>query len=513
MSGWANREPNQMRRRIALFVVVSLMILWGGIVLARGAVESGSQHPHAAASKILLGDPRIEKGRQKLLTGRIRAFRLRATGSGDARWIGVYLDSRSRATGMRVAIYKDSAGAPGGLLTSATTRAVAGGAWNWTRVRAAKLRRGSPYWVAVGSVRGALVYRVRSNGSCVSKEGAHNKLAAGPRLWSHATFHACPLSAFVTSVPPGKLHAPTGPVNTNPTGPTGPGGSTTNPGGSTGPGNQTGCVSHPSACGYPDATNTGVPAGTNLIPISQAALPAGATWNGSMLTITGDNVTIDGLRVPGAIAVYGDGATIENTMVQDPSGQQAILVHTGATGAVIKNSTIAGMSPTSPESDGIQGNNLTAVGNYIYWTVEDVNGGGDIVENSYLVSDGSVPGGHNEPVEVDDGNWDPALVQHNTLLNPLDQTAAIIVGGPWGPLKNVTITDNLMAGGDYTLYCCQTDAWGVDTPPSNTSITNNRFSREYFPKGGLYGPLADLNTTYTKFTGNVWDDSLAPLAP
>jgi len=502
-----------MRTRIALVVGVSLAMLSGGIVLAYGAVQSAPRDPHAAGPKTLLGDPKIEAGRERLRTGRVQTFRLRAAGSGDARWIGVYLDARTTATGIWVAIYKDSGGEPGGVLTSGTG-SVAGGGWNWTSVRAVKLRRGRPYWVAVGSVGGTLIYRVRSNGACASKESELKEVAAGRRRWSRASSHACPLSVVVTSIAPAKVHAP---VHA-PSNPTGAGGSPSNPagpGGSTppGPGNQLGCASRPSACGYPDTTNSGVPAGTNLTPISQATLPAGATWNGSQLTITGNDVTINDLLIPGSIAVYGNGATIENTMVQDPSGQQAILVHSGAEGAVIENSTIAGTSPSSPDSDGVQGNNLTLLGDYIHSTVEDITGGGDNVENSYLVSDGSISGGHNEPIDVDDGNWDSVLIQHNTLLNPLDQTAAIIAGGPWGQLQNVTITDNLMAGGDYTLYCCQTDAWGVNTPPANTSITNNRFAREYFPKGGLYGPLADLNTTYTRFTGNVWDDSLTPVTP
>ena len=47
----------------------------------------------------------------------------------------------------------------------------------------------------------------------------------------------------------------------------------------------------------------------------------------------------------------------------------------------------------------------------------------------------------------------PRLIyQHNTLFNPVGQTAAIIASSPLSRLQNVSIDNNLMAGGT-PLYC------------------------------------------------------------
>jgi hypothetical protein len=60
-----------------------------------------------------------------------------------------------------------------------------------------------------------------------------------------------------------------------------------------------------------------------------------------------------------------------------------------------------------------------------------------------------------------------------------------------------------VAGGGYPIY--------GDTPgdgSKNIVITNNRWSRLYFPKGGYYGACT-FNNAVTTFTGNLWDDTLA----
>ncbi len=118
------------------------------------------------------------------------------------------------------------------------------------------------------------------------------------------------------------------------------------------------------------------------------------------------------------------------------------------------------------------------------------------------------------------------------LLNEEDQTAAIFGntnGGSGGACANhLTITNNLMAGGDYVLYPCG-NASSVGT--STSDIENNAFARcgggvniappgdpgvcasgadshGYFPFGGSFGltayyfPGADQT-----WCGNHWDDS------
>ena len=62
------------------------------------------------------------------------------------------------------------------------------------------------------------------------------------------------------------------------------------------------CFSSPHSCGYPDPTNTGVPAGVPLVA------------SGS-LTINQPGTVVSGLQVTGSIDVLASNVTIENTRV------------------------------------------------------------------------------------------------------------------------------------------------------------------------------------------------------
>jgi hypothetical protein len=75
-----------------------------------------------------------------------------------------------------------------------------------------------------------------------------------------------------------------------------------------------GCVSLPSRCGYPDATNTGVPAGTTMrrVPPEVTSGPGWQWDNRGWLAVTSDGAVVENLIVSGSIDVYGTNVTIRN---------------------------------------------------------------------------------------------------------------------------------------------------------------------------------------------------------
>jgi hypothetical protein len=78
-------------------------------------------------------------------------------------------------------------------------------------------------------------------------------------------------------------------------------------------------------------------------------------------------------------------------------------------------------------------------------------------------------------------------------------------------VSNVNISNNLIAGGGFTLYC-----GGINDPNSvtNETVTNNRISNAYWSNGGYYGPLAYCGAGFADtFSGNVWDETGAPITP
>jgi hypothetical protein len=96
------------------------------------------------------------------------------------------------------------------------------------------------------------------------------------------------------------------------------------------------------------------------------------------------------------------------------------------------------------------------------------------------------------------------VLRHNTIRNPCSQTSAILMSTNTAPIRDVTIADNLMAGGGYTLYCNA----GPDV--LNEIVTGNRFARTWFSKTGYWG--ATTGCQYADvYSGNVWDDTGAAL--
>jgi hypothetical protein len=97
-------------------------------------------------------------------------------------------------------------------------------------------------------------------------------------------------------------------------------------------------------------------------------------------------------------------------------------------------------------------------------------------------------------------------IDHNTVYgNYVNQgsfgNSAIMTGGS---TSNVTIDDNLLAGGGYTVYCNQPGKG------SNYKLINNRFSTKYVSTVGAYGPDDECSdeTAY----GNAYYESGQPVA-
>src|SRR5262249_25127376 len=97
------------------------------------------------------------------------------------------------------------------------------------------------------------------------------------------------------------------------------------------------------------------------------------------------------------------------------------------------------------------------------------------------------------------------LVRHNTVRNPCDQTSTIALFDDQGETTEVTVDDNLLAGGGYTLYC--PSEHGV---VASVRVTNNSVARTWFPTAGQWAATQTCEYAGT-FSGNVWDDTAAPL--
>jgi len=275
----------------------------------------------------------------------------------------------------------------------------------------------------------------------------------------------------------------------------------------------TNCVVQPSRCGYPDATNTGVPAGTTLRRVPQDLTSGpGWTWDSRGWIATSDGAVVENLIIDGHVEVYGKNVTVRNNRILQSGENWAVALRT-TTNATVANNDIGvlgtprlmvGVKDIYGDSTGIQvlRNNITntSTGVQIY---------SGLIADNYIHDMGYKSGDHINGT-TSNGGTTMMTIRHNTILNKYGQTDAISLFQDSDIEANRLITDNLVAGGGYTIYGGDNERFGKTY---NIQITNNRFSTLYYPNGGSYGPIAafDKNGSGNVATGNYWDNNLSPV--
>ena len=412
--------------------------------------------------------------RPPAVSGQVRAYAVADPRTRSAVAVEVRLSAANRAREIGVAVYASAAGRPSRLLSSGFAAAGPHRAGLRVALTPVTLHAHGTYWVAVLGVHGTLGLAQTGRGGCTAQLSAGAGLQSFPSRWFPGRrSSACPLAARLV----------------------------TRPGAVPAVGFGRNCVRRPSACGYPDATNTGPPPGATLRRSG---------------TIRADRAgeVISGVSVhDGDIEVRADDVTIEDSSVTAGDGtlgsNWAIYIAEGVHGTVIRNTELSGR-------DCGRGSLLAGVWNTSGdrltldhdrgRCIDDILHGPGRLLNSYSVDDAHIPGDHYEPV-ADDGGGGAITIEHDTLINTHDQTAAVFVSCLDGPVSSMTVADSLLAGGDYVLYGPASDGPCTSATGPQTVI-DNRFSRAYFPRGGYYGTGVDFTPGHLTWRGNVWDSTL-----
>jgi hypothetical protein len=258
----------------------------------------------------------------------------------------------------------------------------------------------------------------------------------------------------------------------------------------------------PSPGTEPNASNTGVPAGTKL------------TVHQGDLTITTPGATYDALDVHGFVVVKAPDVTIRRSIIRGgtvkltPGGNRGVLT---ANSAAVRNLVVEDTEivPTyvSPQVDGVSG------GNFTLRRVE-VNGGVDTVKvyKDDVVIDSCWLHGtvlqtdpytgkktHNDGVQVQAGH---TITVRNTRIEGADNTAIMVTQNA-GPTLGLVIEHNWLDGGGCSVNIVpdHLDAIGP------IYLTGNRF--------GHHQRVADCAVVQTHSTTlvasqNVWVDSNSP---
>jgi hypothetical protein len=127
-----------------------------------------------------------------------------------------------------------------------------------------------------------------------------------------------------------------------------------------------------------------------------------------------------------------------------------------------------------------------------------------MVKDNYVELGANMRGDHNDALQVDGSAG--LTIEHNTLLNPNDQTSALALYTEYGNNHNDVVKDNLMAGGGFTCYCGdgKSDNDGNPARAVNVSFIDNVFWRKYFPDAGHFGAGRAFNPA----GGGKWTNNL-----
>lgn len=215
----------------------------------------------------------------------------------------------------------------------------------------------------------------------------------------------------------------------------------------------TGCLASPSACGYPDATNTGAKGALTVVNGNVTLSTAGATYANrevrGCITVTAPNVVIRNVKVTGDCgwsidyAPYNNWRTDQHLLIEDTT---VICQGTGA--GIGELNFIARRVNVSRCENGFDvDRDATIVDSYVH----------DLTAET-----GAYSGLHTDGIQgIQTRN---VLYDHNTLIAPRVATSAIIAdrlnpaGGTW------MLRNSLLDGGGYTVYC-----------PNAGTVVNNRF--------------------------------------
>jgi hypothetical protein len=226
-------------------------------------------------------------------------------------------------------------------------------------------------------------------------------------------------------------------------------------------------------------------------------VPAGVTLTKSGdVIVTQDGAVISGLDIRGTVYIKASNVTLMNCKIT--SNDYAVVnIASNATGVVVKDCTIDGTGSTfdGAGNQGIMGNgtflrnNISNVENGI--TIQDNN---TVIEGNYIHDLQAAGAPHYDGIQID-GGISNVKISQNTIINDHGSAGAIMIDNYFGAIKNISVDNNLLAGGSFTIY---SDGSFNSNPITGVTITNNHISP------GQYGSTYFKSNSPT-YTGNAED--------
>ncbi len=256
-----------------------------------------------------------------------------------------------------------------------------------------------------------------------------------------------------------------------------------------------------------------MPTGTALKTVGTGPgdVSSGPGWYfdpGGWVQVDGSGATISGLYIRYNLDIAASNVTVKDDRIVTSGATSFGISVRHTSGVTVEDNTISGLNAGAGRLlAGLKdmyndSRGLRVLDNNIYDVSAGVQIESGLIEGNYIHEMGYVSGDHIDGTNSDGGVTGLLTIEHNTIFDQYNQTTAVGLFEDFGVQSNRLVTDNLLAGGGYTIYAGQNNG-GPTT--SHITITNNRISNLYYPQGGQYGPVADFNAKTTTWTGNIWD--------
>jgi hypothetical protein len=233
---------------------------------------------------------------------------------------------------------------------------------------------------------------------------------------------------------------------------------------------------------FPDASNTGVPAGVTLSP------------SAGDISLNTAGAVIDGAELTGSVTISADNVTIRNSKITSKA-YTAVKIADGVSGAIVEDCEIRG---NGAETEGIRGHGAFKRNNIYATTVGIVVSADSLVQDNYIHDLAGLSSSTYNGITAD-GGYSNLVIRHNTVINDKKMNAAVMLDTYYGPITGALVEDNRLSGGGYTIYVV-----GSNYPLSGAIVRNNRLVK------GVWD-YKDVQGNTPVWTGNVDDITGAPI--
>ena len=217
------------------------------------------------------------------------------------------------------------------------------------------------------------------------------------------------------------------------------------------------------------------------------------------ITVSQAGTVISALRVSGTITVTASNVTIRDTLVQGGGNGYPIRVANGVRNVLIEYVELDNLDSTgigiffNGGSGTVRNADIHSAEDGIRVQADDV-----VIENSYIHDLQRYSGGHHDSIQIREGN--NVTIRGNSLLPYVASTgdpmnAAIQIGSLSGPpLQNLSVENNFMNGGNYTI-----------NTGSAGDVASARYVNNVFGPNSRYGAHSTLRNSV--WQNNTWYSS------